>query len=192
MRRLTVFILILVTSIVFARTVQAAEIGSRVGSFQFLDTSGAVQSLKSYSGQVVVLVFWSFKCPVSLAYSDRMEELRSKYDGKNVAVLAITPGAEESISEVRANVANLNLRIPVFLDPDGTVAQKLGATHTPSVFVIDAGNILRYRGALDNNRRPGEKGRISYVDIALESVFSGDSISTPETRAFGCGIKAGM
>lgn len=65
----------------------AADIGSQIANFQLSDTSEKTHSLNAYSGNVVVLVFWSFKCPVSLAYIDRIEEIRSKYEGKKVVVL---------------------------------------------------------------------------------------------------------
>jgi peroxiredoxin len=176
---------------IFSPYALTAEIGSKIGNLQLVDTSGGMQSLQSHSGQIVVLVFWSFKCPVSLAYNDRIEELRSKYAGKNVGVLAIASGANETPSEIQANVANLKIKIPVLLDPEGNAAKKLGATHMPSFFVIDGNNVLGYKGALDNNKRTGEKGRISYLDNALDSLLSGHPVPVEETRAFGCSIKSG-
>jgi peroxiredoxin len=120
-----------------------------------------------------------------------MEELRSKYAGKNVAVVAITSGANETPSEILANVENLKIKIPVLLDTEANAAKKLGATHIPSVFVIDENGVLRYRGAFDNNKKAGEKGRISYIENALDSLLSGQPVPVPETRVFGCIIKSG-
>ncbi len=81
------------------------------------------------------------------------------------------------------------MKVPVLLDSEGSVAEKLGATHTPSAFVLDGGAVLRYKGALDNNKKSGENGRIPYVTDALDSILSGRAVSVPETRPVGCSIK---
>jgi peroxiredoxin len=167
----------------------AAEIGSRIGNFQLTDLSGQTITSQSYSGKIVVLIFWSFKCPVSLVYNGRMETLESKYGSRNVAVIAVSSGPNQKPAEIQANASNLKLTLPVLLDSDGDLAEKLGATHTPSAFVLDATGVLRYKGALDNNKKPGENGRISYVEDALDSVLAGTPIQVPETKAFGCSIK---
>ena len=167
----------------------AADIGSKITNFQLADTFEKTHSLNAYSGNVVVLVFWSFKCPVSLAYIDRIEEIRNKYEGKKVVVLGIASSPNETAAEIRANVANLNMKVPVLLDSEGSVAEKLGATHTPSAFIIDGGAVLRYKGALDNNKKLGENGRIAYVADALDAILSGRAVSMPETRPVGCSLR---
>ena len=191
MRILAAFACLLIAGTIAIRAVHAAEIGSRIGNFQLSDISGTPLSLQSYSGKIVVFVFWSFKCPVSLAYNERIEELRARYGEKGVMVLQIASGANETSPAIKANAANLNIRVPVLLDPEGSAAEKLGATHTPSVFIVDSRAILRYKGALDNNRKMGEKGRIAYVENALDSILSGETVPVAETRAFGCSIRSG-
>jgi len=167
----------------------AAEIGSRVGAFQLTDLSGQTVSSQSYSGKTVVLVFWSFKCPVSLVYNDRIETLQSKYGSRDVTVVAISSGPSQKPTEIQANASNLKLSLPVLLDPDGDLAEKLGATHTPSAFVLDTAGVLRYKGALDNNKRPGENDRISYVEDALDAILAGTPVQVSETKPFGCSIR---
>jgi len=170
----------------------AADIGSPIANFQLSDISGDIRSLRSFSGKVVALVFWSYKCPVVLAYNSRIEELQKKYGAKGVAVLGVDSCANESPEEIRANIANLQITFPVLLDSEGNVAEKLGATHAPSVFILDREGILRYKGALDNNKKPGERGRIAYAEDVLDSVLSGRPVSVSETRPFGCSIKLAM
>jgi len=166
-----------------------AEIGSRIGNFQLPDVSGTTRSLQLYSGKLVVFVFWSFKCPVSLAYDDRIEGLQNKYGDKGVTVFRIASAANETSAEIRANTANLKLTVPVLLDSEGNFAEKLGATHTPSVFILDGSMILRYKGALDNNKKPGESDRIAYAENAIDSILAGRPVAVSETRPFGCSIK---
>jgi peroxiredoxin len=166
-----------------------AEIGSKIPNYQLPDASGEIRSLPSVSSKATAIVFWAFKCPVALAYVDRVEELRKKYEGKGVQVLAIASGTNETPEEVRANIANLKVSIPVLLDSEGNVAKKLGATHSPSVFIIDSTGTLRYKGAFDNSKRRDESGRLSYTDDALDSILAGREVQVPETRPFGCSIR---
>jgi peroxiredoxin len=167
---------------------QTIEIGSKISSFEPLPTVFASQSI-SLSGKAVVFVFWSFKCPVSLAYSDRMNELQEKYRDKGIAVFGVASAANETGEEIRANIDNLKLQVPVLLDKEGSLAAMLGATHTPSVFVFDEGKTLRYKGALDNNKKNGESKRVAYVEDAINAILAGHPVPVPETKPFGCSIK---
>jgi thiol-disulfide isomerase/thioredoxin len=175
--------------LLFSAQATAADIGSKVSDFQLPDASGAIRSLHSFPGKAVAIVFWSYKCPVSLAYVDRIGELSKEYGGKGVEVIAIDASVNETPAEVRANIANLKFTIPVLLDSEGVVSEKLGATQTPSVFIIDGEDILRYKGAFDNNKRRGEGGRIGYAEDALDSILSGRAVGVAETRPFGCSIR---
>jgi peroxiredoxin len=171
------------------QSVCSADIGSKVDNFQLPDTAGTIHSLRSYSGKIVVLVFWSFKCPVSLYYNERLNGLKDKYKNSEVVVLGVDSAANESPAEILANRDNLKIAIPILLDLEGNLAEKIGATQTPSVFVIDGNMILRYRGALDNNRKADEKGRIAYVEDALDALIAGRTVPVSETRLFGCSIR---
>ena len=179
----------LLTCILLAVPALGADIGDRVGDFRLTDVSGTAHALSEYSGRVVVLAFWSFKCPVALAYTDRLRSLQEKYAGRGVAILAIDSSANESPAEVKRNAANLGLSFPVLMDPDGAVAERLGATHTPGVFILDRGDVIRYQGAIDNNKRPGDGGRIAHAEEALDALLAGRAVQLPETTPFGCTIR---
>jgi peroxiredoxin len=166
----------------------AADVGDRVGDFRLTDVNGNSHALSGYSGRVVLLAFWSFKCPVALAYTDRLRSLQDKYAGRGVTILAIDSSANESAAEVRRNASNLGLSFPVLMDPDGVIAERLGATQTPHVFILDRGGVVRYQGAIDNNKRPGDGERIAHVEEALDSLLAGRAVQLPETTPFGCTI----
>jgi hypothetical protein len=137
----------------------------------------------------VSLFFWSFKCPISLAYTGRMEALQNKYRDRGVVVLGIAAAVNETPEEIRANTANLKITVPVLLDSEGELAGKLGATHTPCVFILDGKLVLQYKGAPDNNKLPGDKGRIAFVDNIIEALLEGNPVHISETKPFGCIIK---
>ncbi len=166
-----------------------AQIGDKVPAFNLQDASGQTHTSEDYAGKILVLEFWSFKCPVSLAYDERMAKLLSKYGPRGVIVLAVASNKNESPVEVQRNASNLKLPFPVLLDQDGVLAEKVGATHTPSVVILDRTGILCYRGAIDNNKRPEERGRVAYVEEALVALLAGRSVPQAETKVFGCSIK---
>ena len=165
------------------------QIGQRVTGMRLADSEGRSHSLDEYAGKILVLEFWSFKCPVSLAYDARVAALLSKYRGRGVSFLAVASNRNESPIEVRRNAENLKLPVPVLLDREGFLADRLGATHSPSVMILDGSGILRYRGAIDNNKHEGERGRIAYVEQALDAILAGQPVPSAETQPFGCGIR---
>ena len=178
-----------VTALALLPLPASAQIGTRAAGFSVADTDDRVHTLEEYAGKILVLEFWSFKCPVALAYNERLAALQSKYRDRGVAFLAIASNKNESPIEVRRNRENLKLAFPVLLDRDGAMADRLGATHTPSIVILDGAGMLRYRGAIDNNRHEGEKGRIPYAEEALDALLAGRPVPQPETEVFGCSIR---
>lgn len=160
----------------------------RVG-FSLRDTAGGEHAIARYAGRVVVLEFWSFKCPSSLAYRDRMAALHEKYRGRGVVFLAVASNRNESPEEIARNAANLKIPYPVLLDTEGIAAERLGAVRTPSIFILDAAGVLRYRGAPDNNKAPGQAGREAYAEEAIEALLAGRPVPRPQTDEFGCAIR---
>ncbi len=172
-----------------AASATGADIGDRVTGVALTDTEGRTHELSGYSGSVVVLAFWSFKCPVALAYNDRLRALKDGYADRGAVFLAVASSANETPAEIRRNAANLQLTYPVLLDTDGILAAKLGAGYAPSVYILDRAGIIRYQGAIDNNRRPGERGRVAHAEEALQAILEGRTVDIQKTPPFGCAIR---
>jgi peroxiredoxin len=185
MKRATLFM----AGLLLARAASAADVGDKVGEFRLADVHGVSHALSEYSGKIVVLTFWSFKCPVALGYTERIQALREKYSARGVMLLGVASNLNEAPAELQRNAANLGLAIPMLIDSEGTLAEALGATHTPSAFILDRGGVVRYQGALDNNKRPGDRARIAHVEEALDALLAGQSVQVRETAPFGCGIR---
>jgi peroxiredoxin len=178
-----------VVSAVCHPPVIGAEIGSRVDSFQLPDILGTIRSSYQFSGKTIVLVFWAFKCPVSLAYNNRMEEFQKKYAGQEILIFGVASSVNETPAEIKANIDNLKISVPFLLDAEGNLAEKLEVTHTPEIFILDGAMNLRYKGAWDNNKMVQEKGRIAYVEDAVDAIIAGRAIGIPETKPVGCRIR---
>ena len=168
-----------------------AQVGAKVTDFRMPDATGVEHSLQQYlsAGEVVVLQFWSFKCPISLGYDERLIALQRKYQNGGVKVLAIASNTNESPAEIQRNASSRNLPFPILIDRDGVLAERLGATHTPAVFILSRDGVLRYRGAMDNNKQLGESGRTAYAEDAIDAILAGRTPSPSETKIVGCSIK---
>jgi len=79
---------------------------------------------------------------------------------------------------------------PILVDQDGTVGHLYGAATTPHMFVIDPGGTIVYEGAIDDDPRGSKSGgATNYVAAALDEMLSGASVSTRETKPYGCSVK---
>jgi peroxiredoxin len=154
-----------------ARLIPAADIGSIIEDFSLSDLTGENHSLRSYSGKIVVLVFWSYKCPYSNAYTHQIDELQNKHAKNGVVVLGVASGTSETAAGIKANKDSMKFRFPVLLDTEGKLASRLNATRTPSVFIIDGTGVLRYKGDFDHAEytidalRAGRPVEVSAIEV---------------------------
>jgi peroxiredoxin len=176
--------LVLGTSLLYA---QQFQIGSKVDDFSITDLSGKSTSFHSLKGDVTVLVFTSTMCPVSNAYNERMNALYKDYSGKGVKFIFLNANANEAPAEV-AEHAKVNFSFPVYKDPGNVVADRFGAQVTPETYVIDKDGVLRYHGAIDDQRTEA-RVQLKGLRLALDSVLTGKPVETTQTKAFGCTIK---
>ncbi len=176
-----------------------AAAGSPAPDFTLKDLDGKVVKLADHKNQVVVLEWFNPDCPFVKASHTRgsLVDLAKRYATKGVVWLAVNsnaPGRQGSgVERNRAAKADFHLEHPILLDESGAVGRAYGATTTPHMFVIDHGKLI-YRGAIDNSP-DGEQGApqggklVNYVDAAFEDLAAGRPVRTPETKAYGCGVK---
>lgn len=161
----------------------------KVDSFTLKDYNGKQHSLSDYKdSKAIVLIFVATQCPVSNAYNSRMAELYEHYKNKDVSVIGINSNKAESVSEIKEHAAKNNLEFTILKDEGNKIADKLGASVTPEVYVLNNEFEIVYHGRIDDSR---DKSSISEKDLsnALDEFLSGKKISKASTKAFGCTIK---
>jgi peroxiredoxin len=170
------------------------SIGEVAPDFALLDTEGRRWSVANYDGApATVVVFTCNHCPYALAWHDRIAQVANDYASRGVRVLAVNPNdgdrnPRDSIQAMRDRVSREQWTIPYLHDDTQQVAREFGAKVTPDVFVLDAENRLRYRGAPDGDYdKPGE--RAEWLRDALDAVLDGSMLQRPETKPVGCSIK---
>jgi peroxiredoxin len=135
-----------------------------------------------------VLVFWSGSCPCVRRYQQRVDALLDAYPPERVRVVGISSNAGETSADVLRVAKERQVRIPIFRDEGGSVADALGVHSTPTVVVLDGAGAVRYLGWIDNERLPGDPEREPWLDRALEGVLDGKSAFPARSPTYGCTI----
>ena len=135
-----------------------------------------------------VIVFWSATCPCVRRYQERVDALIDAYPADRVRVIAVSSNAGESFLDVLRAAKERGVRVPLYRDEGGRLAEALGARSTPTVVVLDAKGTVRFLGWIDNERRPGEPGRDPWLERALGGVLDGKSSFASRSPVYGCRI----
>ncbi|HEY3175238.1 MAG TPA: thioredoxin family protein [Candidatus Polarisedimenticolia bacterium] len=169
----------------------SALLGNPMPDFKLSDFAGVEHTLARYhGGKGVVLIFVSTKCPVSNAYNERMIELAAEYQPKGFQFLGINANKMEDPAEMASHAKGHGWNFPVLKDSGNAYADKVAASVTPEVYLVDAAGILRYHGRIDDSQDPsGVKTRD--LKAALDALITGQEIAKRESKAFGCTIKRG-
>lgn len=166
------------------------EIGAKVENFKMMGTDGKEHSFNDLKGKNgAVIIFLSAQCPVVKAYISRIDEIAAEYKAKGINFIGINSNnrSAESLEWVTSDAAE-NFKFPMLIDTDNKLADQFGATVTPEVFYFDNENVLKYHGAIDNDRS-GKNIQDRYLKTAFDSALAGSAIERTKTNAFGCSIK---
>jgi len=194
MRQKSVFLFTVFAVLAFVLVPTRSEagdfaIGTTLENFSLPDTAGKTRSfneLKGKNGSVVV--FLSAQCPVVKGYNERINQVAADYAAKGITFVGINSNSTESPDWVKSDAVEVGYKFPLLIDKGNVLADKLGATVTPEVYYFDAKNVLRYHGAIDNDRS-GKAVTENYLRAAFDSSLSGKAIAKTKANAFGCSIK---
>lgn len=168
-------------------------IGAKAPDFTLQDQDGKTVSLHDFLGKTVVLEWTNSQCPiVQRHYREKtMQTLFTAFQDKNVAWLAVNSSNFATNEIDKQWAVEQNIAYPVLNDSAGTTGHAYHATNTPDMYIVGTDGTLLYQGAIDNDP-PGDKAasdRTNYVHQALDEILAGKSVSVPETKPYGCGVK---
>jgi thiol-disulfide isomerase/thioredoxin len=121
--------------------------------FQLPSVDGRALGPRSFPGQVVVVDFWATWCLPCRLQAQILEPVYRDLKGRGVQFLAADVG--ETADDVRKFLKEKPFPYPVLLDPEQTVATKMGVFALPTLLVVD------------------KKGRVSYLQ---SGIADGDSL----------------
>lgn len=178
-------------------------IGSPIPDFTLPGVDGRSHSLRDFAAaRVLVIVFTCNHCPTAQAYERRIMQLHARYQGRPVALVAISPNDplalrpdEQSHSDLGDSFDEMKLRATArgfafpYLYDGGTQAfsRALGAQATPHVFIFDRERKLRYQGGIDEPGADPEERQ--FARDAIDALLEDKPVTLPVTRAFGCSVK---
>lgn len=173
------------------------DVGDTATDFKLKNVDGRLVSLADYkSAKGFIVIFDCNTCPYSRAYNERIIALSKKYakDFPLVAINANSPDMSpgDSFEEMKSYAKQKGYNFPYLVDETQEVAKAYGATNTPHVFVLTKNqDVLKvaYIGTIDNNSRDASSVTKRYVEEAIDALLAGKEITTPKTKAIGCGIK---
>lgn len=170
--------------------VSRQAIGVPVVDFQLRALSGNQASLKmALNGKRgALVVFWSSVCSHCARYDSYLNGLPWQYP--ELGMLAVASRERETPEQLRAAASERRLTFPILCDPESRIANLWFTQQTPRVFLIDGDLVLRYRGAIDNFKYPGDSEYAAYLDPAIRQFLSGSPITRSETASFGCAIQS--
>ena len=183
-----------------------AEVGKPAPDFTLNDLDGHPVHLAEVraaaAGKPVVLEWFNPECPfVNRSHTKgSLKDTPARAIAEGVVWLGVdssAPGKQGYDPQtIRDAERRFGVRYPVLRDETGSVGRTYGATNTPHMFVVDKNGVLVYAGAIDNSpdaegESPTGGSLVNYVDAALEDLAAGRAVRTPQTKAYGCGVKYG-
>jgi peroxiredoxin len=169
------------------------KVGDKMADFTLQDVNGKPHRLYELEGKkAVAVIFIATRCPYSNAFNHVMANLAHEYGSRGVAFIGINANKSEPVAEVAEHARAHGLDFLILKDEGNQIADRLGASVTPEVFLLDSHWTLHYHGALGNSHQPttnADKATDDEVRPALDAVLAGKPVSVTETKAFGCSIK---
>lgn len=173
----------------FSFLVLGSAAAKKVENFKLKDYNGKEHSLADYKdSKAIVVIFVATECPISNDYNSRMAELYESYKDKGVAFIGINSNKQESVPDIKEHAAKNNLQFPILKDEKNIIADKVGASVTPEVYLLNINFEILYHGRIDDSR---DQSSVESKDLskALDEVLAGKKVSNNNTKAFGCTIK---
>lgn len=139
----------MMSAFVFASVVSAASFAApeRAGDFALIDQSGDFHQFSRYRHKDAIVLFsQANSCAAADASVAQLRELRTEWEGKNVAFLMINSTKDDAQS-IRANAEAKNLDFPILMDSSQLVADTLNISKAGEVLVLDPERLtVLYRG----------------------------------------------
>ena len=170
--------------------------------FKLFDSYENEISLSSFIGKKVVLEWTNHGCPyVAKHYETGNMQSTQEYAKEEeiiwLSIISSAPGTQGYVSSNEANALTITRKASpshVLFDPTGEVGRIYDAKTTPHMYIIDEEGLMKYQGAIDDAGGRGFMSRDllkakNYVKESLKEMATGEEISSPVTKPYGCSVK---
>tara|TARA_Y100000766_G_scaffold111647_1_gene95597 strand:- start:53 stop:664 length:612 start_codon:yes stop_codon:yes gene_type:complete len=170
--------------------------------FKLLDSYGNEISLSSFIGKKVVLEWTNHGCPYVAKHYETgnmqsTQEFAKEEEIIWLSIISSAPGTQGYVSSDEANALTMTRKASpshVLFDPTGKVGRIYDAKTTPHMYIINEEGLMKYQGAIDDAGGRGFMSRDllkakNYVKESLQQMGTGEEISSPVTKPYGCSVK---
>jgi peroxiredoxin len=180
--------------------VDGVSVGDKAPAFNLKNVDGEMYSfenIKDANGEApkgYIVVFTCNTCPYAVASEQRLIDLHNNYAAKGYPVVAIQPNDPaaqpgDSFEAMQERAKEMEYPFLYLFDEGQKVYPTYGATRTPEVYIVDAKQMVRYHGAIDDNVRDADGVEEKFVEKAIEAMENGQEPQPAKTKAVGCTIK---
>lgn len=173
------------------------ELGVQIPNFELLNViDNEIYDLHSLKGKNGTLVmFICVHCPYVKHLETHFSELAIYCKSKLINIIAINSNdvanyPQDSPDNMRLQHSKFNFNFPYLYDESQDIAKMFKAACTPDFYLLNADNVLVYRGQYDESR-PNNSIEINGKDVisVIESLVLGKTISSTQIPSIGCNIK---
>mgnify|MGYP000165003411 FL=1 len=170
--------------------------------FKLSDSYGNEISLSSFIGKKVVLEWTNHGCPYVAKHYETgnmqsTQEFAKEEEIIWLSIISSAPGTQGYVSSDEANALTITRKASpthVLFDPTGEVGRIYDAKTTPHMYIINEEGLMKYQGAIDDAGGRGFMSRDllkakNYVKESLKEMATGEEISSPVTKPYGCSVK---
>jgi peroxiredoxin len=183
---LAAMVVIPVTAGQFNKKISVGDAAPTFTSLPGVD--GKEHGLADFKKDVVVVFITCNKCPVAVAYEDRIIALAKKFGDKaDFVAINVNTVEADGLPKMKERANEKGFNFPYLYDESQKIGRELGASVTPEFFVLNKDRKIVYTGALDDNM-DASKVKNNYLDDAITAALKGETPVKTETRAFGCGV----
>jgi len=126
------------------------KVGTPAPEFSGASIEGGFYDLKQMRGKVVLLIFWSTRCEICKNEIPKLNQLKSKYEGRGVELLGLSMDNEDKLTAyLKRNPFNFHILpdsfgiVMQYADKDRSGNIDMGF---PAYFLIDQNGVIAFRG----------------------------------------------
>ncbi|MCU0423773.1 MAG: redoxin domain-containing protein [Bacteroidia bacterium] len=184
-------LLILWSAIILSVTSAPVE---TVWQTKLMDLKGNLKNLQQFrSNKATVIYFLSPECPLCQSYSLTINQIYTRFKDNEFNFIGIIPGRNYSVDEIKSYGRKYKLQVELLRDTASLLVNKLQATITPEVFVLNKNGDILYSGRIDNWAYELGRKRTVITEHnlinALQEINAGKQVSIKKTKAVGCFIE---
>lgn len=146
-----------------------------------------------YKENGLCVIFSSNTCPFVTSYESRYNTIYDLCQKNKIGMLVVNSNeakrtGDDSYKEMQKHAKEKGYKFYYAEDKSSKLADAFNAQTTPEAFLFDNMQLLKYRGAIDDNSKT-ELVKVNYLQDAIKSMIAKKTITTKETKATGCSIK---